>query len=803
MVDALWQWPFHVMESIACVQPSDGADYECNGKNSGLNEVAFDSQKCDYSIYGILNFLQSEWTKMSIERSRWEFERAELQSRITVLQNEKIGCENLKSDLVRRIKMLEYALQQERFKNYSLKHPNEPNTDNGYKDSQEGSAKRDGLSTLERARLREYLTRIGMKKLSNEMRAAKVKELLGISPNSETLASEIGYLAPNLSSDPREDGALTKFCLNSGDDSTGAHEEAASALAEFDKLVAQQGGDVNASVDIDILADSFTVNIMEPPRSWTSGDQSAFVDRLKEHYRLGLPINRVSQSQQSKPSFSEDIPIPPHAYDEMELFVSQGRRFQSHTTSSISNTQQGLSGGVLLAAARAAEDNDGSGSSSGGLGDLASLTSASALDNLDGVVQTASQHFHQQQLLLLHAVEGAGVGVGVGDYDDDAIAAAAAKASPAWTAKYTLRGHFDAIRAVTFHHADQILLTGSEDCTLRVWSLAKRVQAKKSSCLDVEPVYTCRGHTAPLLCVALLSISPAGNDNIASGRSSPLETALELNFAFSGSLDGEIRSWRLGGLQLMLYEAFDPSVGGPLLKGHSNAVWSIAARADGTVLSASADGTVQLWSTFPALLQQPQQAFKRDTRVLSADRVFRPLSGAQATTTSTVPTSVLFLPSDDSAFAVGLTSGDVCVIHLETGKQIHFFESTPSNSADVAEPPGSVNALAVHPTLPLLFSAHENRQIRFLDTAQGTCLHSMVAHLEGVTTLAVDPRGLFLLSASHDASIRLWDVETRTCVQEFTSHRRKHDESIHSVTFHPTLPLIASAGADGLVKVYV
>lgn len=91
-------------------------------------------------------------------------------------------------------------------------------------------------------------------------------------------------------------------------------------------------------------------------------------------------------------------------------------------------------------------------------------------------------------------------------------------------------------------------------------------------------MYTCRGHTAPVLCVALLSISPAGKDNIASGRSSPLETALEINFAFSGSLDGEIRSWRLGGLQLMLYEAFDPSVGGPLLKGHSDAVWSIAAR---------------------------------------------------------------------------------------------------------------------------------------------------------------------------------------------------------------------------------
>lgn len=94
-------------------------------------------------------------------------------------------------------------------------------------------------------------------------------------------------------------------------------------------------------------------------------------------------------------------------------------------------------------------------------------------------------------------------------------------------------------------------------------------------------VYTCRGHITPVLCVALLSVSPAGRKEaeIASGRSSPMETAaLESNFAFSGSLDGEIRSWRLGGLQMMLYEAFDSGVAGPLLSGHSDAVWSIAVR---------------------------------------------------------------------------------------------------------------------------------------------------------------------------------------------------------------------------------
>lgn len=38
-----------------------------------------------------------------------------LQARIAFLQGERKGQENLKSDLVRRIKMLEYALKQERY----------------------------------------------------------------------------------------------------------------------------------------------------------------------------------------------------------------------------------------------------------------------------------------------------------------------------------------------------------------------------------------------------------------------------------------------------------------------------------------------------------------------------------------------------------------------------------------------------------------------------------------------------------------------------------------------------------------
>ena len=99
-----------------------------------------------YSIPGILHFLQHEWSRFEMERGQWEVEKAELQvifppnlffpqniilmslkARIAFLQGERKGQENLKNDLVRRIKMLEYALKQERAKYAKLKYGGDSN----------------------------------------------------------------------------------------------------------------------------------------------------------------------------------------------------------------------------------------------------------------------------------------------------------------------------------------------------------------------------------------------------------------------------------------------------------------------------------------------------------------------------------------------------------------------------------------------------------------------------------------------------------------------------------------------------
>lgn len=49
-----------------------------------------------------------------------------------------------------------------------------------------------------------------------------------------------------------------------------------------------------------------------------------------------------------------------------------------------------------------------------------------------------------------------------------------------WNAKYTLRSHFDGVRALAFHPVEPVLVTASEDCTLKLWNLQKTIPAKKS-----------------------------------------------------------------------------------------------------------------------------------------------------------------------------------------------------------------------------------------------------------------------------------------------------------------------------------
>ncbi|XP_017068533.1 striatin-3 isoform X2 [Drosophila eugracilis] len=626
-----------------------------------------------YTIPGILHFIQHEWSRFELERSQWDVDRAELQARIAMLLGERKCLESLKSDLTRRIKMLEYALRQERAKFYRLKYGTDPPQLNEFKPSNEDAALAGEVATDSevpyssvsnttwrqgRQMLRQYLAEIGYTDNIIDVRSNRVRSILGLNNNAEHDGSGGGLggglgggtggenLSPNINGNESNKRASETEVQQSIDEIIVDTE--AAVMANFEFLGAtEMSDDDEISDDLDMMA--------------TDNDDT--------------DVKMAKRAKSGKDMLSEEV--------------------------------------------------DGS----LGLGELAQLT---VNNESDGAYDANSK-------------DGTGGSAGGAGY------------RKTWNAKYTLRSHFDGVRSLIFHPEEPVLITASEDHTLKLWNLQKTVQAKKSASLDVEPLYTFRAHTGPVLCL---------------GMSSNGETC------YSGGLDGNIECWQLPSPNIDPYDCYDPNVHSGTLEGHTDAVWGLTTM-QSNIVSCSADGTVKLWSPY------------------NKEPLLRTYSASEA---EGAPSSVDFVRNEVDHIVVAYNSAHCIVYDTETGKQVVRLEAAQEMSGNTGK---FINKVVSHPTLPITITAHEDRHIRFWDNTSGTLVHSMVAHLEPVTSLAVDAHGLYLLSGSHDCSIRLWNLDNKTCVQEITAHRKKFDESIFDVAFHATKPYIASAGADGLAKVFV
>lgn len=750
------------------------------GVSAGGAAAPVSASRAQYSVPGILHFLQHEWGRFEAERAEWEAERAELQAQIAFLQGERKGQENLKKDLVRRIKMLEYALKQERAKYHKLKYGTElnqgdmkpPNYDSDEGNETEIQPQQNSQLIWKQGRqlLRQYLQEVGYTDTILDVKSKQVRALLGLSSdasekenrNQEPMVNGTeGQIKENAMIGKPEltDSASLletfKFLENAAADFSDEEDEediegrektiidtativrkrvlsdssedrdTEEALKEFDFLVTSDEGDGESRSSGD-GTDWEKEDQCLMPEAWNV-DQGV-ITKLKEQYKKerkgkkgvkrpnrsklqdmlanlrdvdDLPSLQPSVAPSSRPSSSRLIEHEINRTDEVEALTfppSSGKSFIMGTDETLENEL--------------------------GLGELAGLTVANEADSLT---------------------------YDIGN-NTDAL-------RKTWNPKFTLRSHFDGIRGLAFHPIEPVLITASEDHTLKMWNLQKTAPAKKSASLDVEPIYTFRAHSGPVLCVVMSS----------NGEQ-----------CYSGGTDGLIHGWNTTNPNIDPYDSYDPSVLRGAFVGHTDAVWGLVY--SGThqrLLSCSADGTVRLWKA---------------TEVAPALNVFNDNQEMG------IPSSVDLVSSDPSLMVASFNTGHTSIFNMETRQRILTLESGVDNTVSTS---CQINRVISHPTLPISITAHEDRHIKFYDNNTGKLIHSMVAHLDAVTSLAVDPNGLYLMSGSHDCSIRLWNLESKTCIQEFTAHRKKFDESIHDVAFHPSKCYIASAGADALAKVFV
>uniref|UniRef100_A0A6Q2WQ09 Striatin n=1 Tax=Esox lucius TaxID=8010 RepID=A0A6Q2WQ09_ESOLU len=708
-------------------QAGPGVFFNNNNNNSGLPGASKGPQqpgevgggeaaRAQYNIPGILHFLQHEWARFEVERAQWEVERAELQAQIAFLQGERKGQENLKKDLVRRIKMLEYALKQERAKYHKLKYGTELNQGDmkppSYDDSDEGneneapSPPHSSQQCWKQGRqlLRQYLQEVGYTDTILDVKSQRVRALLGLAGDSGERPSDkrtepmVNGTEPSLLKDLL--GPYLRLSNVVGPPQM-VRKKTSSSSSDMsddpDTEEALKGFDFLASPDeIDCSTDTRS---SEDTGDWGKRRVSSGVEGdggVGWEICFGIYCIRLSNTSLCQ-STCLSSPIC--------LFICK---------SAVTMTFPPTSGKSFIMRP------DEVGESELGLGELAGLTVANEADNLAYDV-TNSQ---------------------------DAL-------RKTWNPKFTLRSHFDSIRGLAFHPVEPVLITASEDHTLKLWNLQKTAPAKKCAALDVEPIYTFRAHRGAVLCVTMSSTGEQ---------------------CFSGGVDGTIQSWNTPNPNIDPYDSYEPSVLRGALLGHTDSVWGVVYSASHQrLLSCSGDGTVRLWN---AADTSPALAVFNERGELG------------------IPTSVDLVCSEPAHMVSSFSTGEIGLFNMETRQLVLKLDKT-------GEPGKPINKVLSHPTLPITITAQEDRHIQFFDNNTGKCIHSMVAHLDAVTSLAVDPNGLYLMSGSHDCSIRLWNMESKTCIQEFTAHRKKSDEAIHDVAFHPTKCYIGSAGADALAKVFV
>ncbi|KAL2205802.1 WD40 repeat-like protein [Sarocladium strictum] len=428
--------------------------------------------------------------------------------------------------------------------------------------------------------------------------------------------------------------------------------------------------------------------------------------------------------------------------------------------------------------------------------------------------------------------------------------------------RFGLRGHLDTVRTVIFSGGgspgEPEICTAGDDGTVKRFHIPRldSVGGAAASDLDVTANFTHRGHAGGVLTLTSWSPSP----NFSTGGRAQGD-----GWIFSGGQDATIRVWERGRV--------DPKA---TLEGHTDAVWALCVlpttlgaifgtssthgSADRILLaSGAADGTVKVWSvSAPPQLSSPQPGSNRGVsgrggRVrgnsMSSGSGFS--NGPQASVASNSPFNHTLVhtirrPADSDAsptciaplspagetFVVSYSDATVIVYDTRTGDQLGSMDSTETYDQTMRTSINAVVATTIgldqahqqhHGTLGdddtaggptggdgsagsgvegTIISGHEDCYVRFFDANSGQCTYNMLAHPDAISSLSLSPDGRELVSAGHDASLRFWSLEKRSCTQEITSHRVMRGEGVCSVIWSQDGKWVVSGGGDGLVKVF-